>query len=82
MTVAGGRPGNSGDVHASLTDTGRSGQIPRLWREAGGAASSGINWHKAPSQARKGGSMASNTADGRLLILAASKPNSGGDINP
>ena len=30
--LAGGASGAGGDIRASLTDRGRSGQVPRLWR--------------------------------------------------
>jgi len=30
--LAGGASGAGGDMHASLTDTARSGQVPALWR--------------------------------------------------
>jgi hypothetical protein len=59
---AGGNAGaNGGDLHASAppvcngecpilaTETSRGAQIPRLWRQAGGAASSGVSWNKRPS---------------------------------
>ena len=47
-----GAPGNPGDKNgrSMASATGRSGQIPSLWRQAGGAPGNGVNWHKAPSR--------------------------------
>src|SRR5438876_12377532 len=65
-------PGSPGDDNgrSMASATGRSGQIPRLWREAGGAPSFGINWHKAPSR---------GSAHTREFVVAASKPTNTGD---
>src|SRR5436190_15310480 len=99
--LAGGASGVGGDIRASLTDTGRSGQIPPLWRRvlAGGrvlgsdfhaSAAPNCDTNRCPVLAgdgppgvgdNNGRSMANNTAGERLLILAASRPNSGGNIN-
>ena len=69
--VQAGGHSTSGDFHANAVPACDTEKCPMLAGDTGPGGPGDDN----------GRSMASNTADGRPLILAASKPNSGGNIN-
>lgn len=73
--LAGGASGAGGDIRGSLTGTARSGQIPRLWRPV-------LAGDGPPGVGERNGRSAALSQGGGEYRVAASKPNSGGDINP
>ena len=74
--LAGGASGVGGDIRASLTDRGRSGQVPRLWRPMlagdGGPVAAGEGNGRSTAALSKGG--------GEFRV-AGGRVGGGGDIS-